>query len=46
MEAISINKELKNKIITYLVLFIALVESVAIYGLVLAINILSKDTDL
>lgn len=39
MDAISLNKEVRAKIITYLVLFIALLESVAIYGLVLAMNI-------
>lgn len=46
MDAITLNKELKNKILTYLVLFIALVESVAIYGLVLAWSIISKTSEM
>lgn len=46
MDAIALNKELKTKIITYFVLFVALVESVAIYWLVLSMNILSKEVDL
>ncbi len=38
--AISKNPELKSKIMTFMVLFVALVESAAIYGLVIAFKIL------
>jgi len=41
MDAILRNPEWKGKIMTFMILFIALVESVAIYGLVIALQLLS-----
>ena len=38
------NPEMKWKIMTYMVLFIALVESAAIYGLVIAFNIIGSES--
>ncbi len=43
LTAIDKNPEMKWKIMTYMVLFIALVESAAIYGLVTAFNILDHE---
>lgn len=43
LNAILRNPEMKSKIITYMVLFIALTESVAIYWLIVALQILDKD---
>ena len=40
MEAILRNPEMKGKIMTYMILFLALVESSAIYGLVIALSLL------
>jgi F0F1-type ATP synthase membrane subunit c/vacuolar-type H+-ATPase subunit K len=40
MEAILRNPEMKGKIMTYMILFLALVESSAIYGLVVALSLL------
>lgn len=40
LESVYRNPEIKGSILTYMVLFIALVESAAIYGLVLAFQIL------
>lgn len=40
MEAILRNPEHKGKIMTYMILFLALVESSAIYGLVVALSLL------
>ena len=41
LEAMNIDTENKNKILTYMILFLALVESAAIYGVVTAFQILS-----
>lgn len=43
LNAILRNPEMKGKIMTFMVLFIALDESVAIYGLVVALQILGAD---
>mgnify|MGYP002477485114 CR=1 FL=1 len=43
MEAMSIGRVNKSKILTYMILFIALVESAAIYGLIISFQILSWD---
>jgi len=40
MDAILRNPEMKGKIMTYMVLFLALVEAVAIYGLIIALNLI------
>lgn len=40
MDAILRNPEMKGKIMTYMILFLALVESSAIYGLVVALSLL------
>ncbi len=40
MDAILRNPEMKGKIMTYMILFLALVESSAIYGLVIAFSLL------
>ena len=40
LEAINRNPQAKGQILTYTILFIALVESAAIYGLIIALNIL------
>jgi len=40
LEAIWKNPEVKGKIMTFMILFLALVESVAIYGLVIALSLL------
>jgi len=40
MEAIFRNPEIKGKIMTFMILFLALVESSAIYGLVIAFSLL------
>jgi F0F1-type ATP synthase membrane subunit c/vacuolar-type H+-ATPase subunit K len=40
MDSILRNPEWKGKIMTFMILFIALVESVAIYGLVVALQLL------
>jgi len=40
MDAILKNPDLKGRIMTYMVLFVALVESVAIYGLIIALNLM------
>ena len=40
MEAILRNPEIKGKIMTFMILFLALVESSAIYGLVIAFSLL------
>lgn len=40
MDAVLRNPENKNKIMAYMILFVALVESVAIYGFIIALNIL------
>lgn len=40
MDSMLRNPEMKNKIMTYMILFLALVESVAIYGLFIALKIL------
>lgn len=40
MDAILRNPEMKGKIMTYMILFLALVESSAIYGLVIALSLL------
>jgi len=34
------NPETKGKIMTFMVLFLALIEAVAIYGLIIALNLL------
>ena len=41
MQAMNINPENKNKIMTFMILFLALIESAAIYGLVMAIQMLN-----
>lgn len=41
MEAILRNPEAKGKIMTFMILFLALVESVAIYGLIIAFQLLA-----
>ena len=41
LEAMNIDTENKNKILTFMILFLALVESAAIYGVVTAFQILS-----
>lgn len=46
MTSISWNRSLKWKITTYMVLFIALAESVAIYGLVLSSQMMSMTSDI
>jgi F0F1-type ATP synthase membrane subunit c/vacuolar-type H+-ATPase subunit K len=38
------NPKLKSKIMTFMVLFVALVESAAIYGLVISFKILGDPT--
>jgi F0F1-type ATP synthase membrane subunit c/vacuolar-type H+-ATPase subunit K len=38
------NPDNKNKIMTYMILFIALVESAAIYGLIISFQMLDSDT--
>ena len=40
MDAVLRNPANKNKILAYTILFVALVESVAIYGFIVALNIL------
>ncbi|HCY20623.1 TPA: hypothetical protein DIC40_01965 [Patescibacteria group bacterium] len=40
MDALQRNPEAKNKIMTFMVLFVALVESSAIYALIVAFKIL------
>ena len=40
MDAILRNPDMRGKIMTYMVLFVALVESVAIYGLIIALNLM------
>ncbi|MDD2907754.1 MAG: hypothetical protein PHH98_03880 [Candidatus Gracilibacteria bacterium] len=45
IQAMSRNPKVKSKIMTFMVLFIALVESAAIYGLVVAFKILAGSTD-
>jgi len=40
MDAILRNPETKGKIMTFMVLFLALIEAVAIYGLIIALNLL------
>lgn len=40
MDAILRNPEMKGKIMTFMILFLALVESVAIYGLIIAFQLL------
>lgn len=40
MESILRNPEIKGKIMTFMILFLALVESSAIYGLVIAFSLL------
>lgn len=42
MDAILRNPDIKNKIMVFMILFIALVESSAIYGLIIALQILAK----
>ena len=44
LSAMDKNPDMKNKIMTFMVLFIALVESAAIYGLVIAFNILGHES--
>jgi F0F1-type ATP synthase membrane subunit c/vacuolar-type H+-ATPase subunit K len=41
MQAMNVNPENKNKIMTFMILFLALIESAAIYGLVMAIQMLN-----
>ena len=41
MDAMSRNPENKNKILVFMVLFLALVEVIAIYGMIIAFSILS-----
>jgi len=41
MDSILRNPESKSKIMTFMILFIALDESVAIYGLVIALQLLA-----
>ncbi len=41
MDAILRNPEMKTKIMTFMILFLALVESVAIYGLIIAFQLLA-----
>ena len=41
MDAILRNPSIKGKIMTFMVLFLALVESVAIYGLIIALQLLA-----
>ena len=43
MDAIQRNPAIKGKIMTFMVLFLALVESAAIYGLVIALMLLGVD---
>jgi len=40
MDATLRNPEMKTKIMTYMILFLALVESAAIYGLFIALQLL------
>jgi F0F1-type ATP synthase membrane subunit c/vacuolar-type H+-ATPase subunit K len=40
MKAIETSPENKNKILTFMILFLALIESAAIYGLVMAFQIM------
>jgi len=40
LDALNRNPEAKGKIMTFMILFVALVESAAIYGLIVALNIL------
>jgi F0F1-type ATP synthase membrane subunit c/vacuolar-type H+-ATPase subunit K len=40
MEAVLRNPENKNRIMAFMILFVALVESVAIYGFIVALNLL------
>lgn len=42
MDSILRNPEIKNKIMVFMILFIALVESSAIYGLIIALQVLAK----
>ncbi len=42
MDSILRNPEIKNKIMVFMILFIALVESSAIYGLIIALQTLAK----
>lgn len=42
LDAMNKDPENKNKILTYMILFLALVESSAIYGLIIAFQLLSK----
>ena len=44
MEAVGMNNEYRKKIITFMILFIALIESAAIYGLIIAVQLISSDT--
>lgn len=44
MEAIHKNPQLKGKLMTFMILFLALVESAAIYGLVIALMLLGFET--
>ena len=43
LEAMTVDEKNKSKLITFMVLFIALIESAAIYGLVVAFQILSSE---
>jgi len=42
VEAMNVNPENKNKIMTYMILFLALVESAAIYGLIISLQMLGN----
>lgn len=44
LEAMNRNPEFKGKIMSFMVLFLALIEVVAIYGLIIAFKILEKGT--
>jgi len=44
LEAIKLNPKNKAKILTYMILFVALIESAAIYGLITAFHILADES--